>query len=402
MTIFRYRARDKTTKRAVSGTLEAVNSTRAIKELRARNLLILDVRPNGSKFSFNFSWLIRVSPRDRVLFARQFAVMMRAGLPIVSALTAIEEQTANASLTRAIGVIRHDVEGGTALSTAFNKHPNAFPPIFSSVAKIGEKSGKLEQVLERLASQLEKDSEMTGKVKSAMVYPGFVFIALIAVVILLMVFIVPQLNDLFADAEMELPLITKSLLVVGKGMRDYLPIWGTLAALSIVGFLAAYHKMSGVRYFVEQVSFRTPVINKLTKNVIMARFTHMLSTLLNAGLPMIEALQTVNTTLQSPSYDPILRIIAKQVEGGQALSQTILISNQFPPMIGHMIAVGEKSGTIDEMLESISGYYDQEIEGLTRNLSAMLEPILMVLMGLGVGLVVASVIVPIYNLVSAV
>lgn len=398
---YRYKARHRTSRKLVNGTLEAPSIKQATKVLRDDDLLVLKIYASQD-LHFSVPILNRVGNKDRVLFTRQFAVMMRAGLPIMSALRAIEEQTTNKTLKTTVGQIGQDIQGGTNLSQSFAKYPRVFPPVFASVAKIGERAGKLEEVLERLATQLEKDAELVGKVRSAMIYPAFVLSSLIVVIILIMLYVIPQLKVLFDDVALELPLITRILLVTSDLMGRYFALVATVIVGLGILFRLIIAKSVKVARVAELIRLKIPIFGRLYRQMMMARFTHTLATLLGAGLPMIEAMKTTATTLNSPIYSQSIEAMTKAIESGQPISRLLVADNNFPPMIGHMAAIGEKSGNLDEVLTTIAGFFDQEVEGLTRNLSALLEPILMIIMAIGVGIVVASVIVPIYNLVSAV
>lgn len=401
MAQFHYKARDKTTRKLVSGVIEASNQNQAAKQLRSKGLMILSVDIDRS-LRFTIPFINQVSTKDRVIFARQLAVMMRAGLPILQALRAIEEQTQSKTFKQVLNQLSQDIEGGTSLSDAFGRHPTVFPPVFVSVARIGEKSGKLEDVLERLASQLEKDAELVSKIRGAMIYPGFILTALVAVVILIMVYIIPQLKGLFDDVDMALPLITQALLALSGFLQRYIAVILLAVIAIIVGLRISAQRSLAVRLFFERIRLKIPIFGKLYHQMMMARFSHTLATLLGAGLPMLEALKTTSGVLDSPNYNLSIETIAKNVQNGRSLSQSLLNEKRFSPMVGHMVAIGEKSGNIDEILTTVGNFFDRDVENLTRNLSSLLEPFLMLLMGLGVGLVVASVIVPIYNLVNAV
>ncbi len=402
MALFQYKARDKTNHKIVSGSIQAKDQAEAIKKLRAKKLLILSVGTDTA-----LHWQLppifhRITNKDRILFAREFAVMMRAGLPILEALTAIEEQTTNPNFKKTLRGLAHSIEGGAKLSSGFANYQNVFPPIFVSVSEIGEKSGKLEEVLERLATQLEKDDDLTSKIRGAMIYPSFVLFALLAVIVVIMVYIIPQLKGLFTDVGAELPFITRLLLAMSDFTSRYIILIGSMVLGTLISLRLASRRSVKFRTYLERLRFHLPVLGNLYRKMLMARFSHTQSTLLAAGLPMIEALKTTGEVLNSPTYNSSLIIVTDKIANGELFSQSLLADRRFPPMIGHMVAIGEKSGNIDEVLETVASFYDKDIEALTRNLSALLEPVLMLLMGLGVGFVVASVIVPIYGLVSAV
>jgi type IV pilus assembly protein PilC len=401
MPLFHYKARDRQTRKVQNGSVEAADKVQAIKKLKTKGLLVLSVG-NSHSFHVELAFLNRASAKDRILFAREFAVMMRAGLPILDSLRALEEQTSSQVMKKTIGQLSKEIEGGTSLSEAFGHYPNIFPPIFVSVTKIGEKSGRLEEVLERLATQLEKDDELISRIRGAMIYPIFVLSALVGVIIVIMVYIIPQLKTLFDDANVALPTITRVILAMSAFMQKYLAGMIVTVIVLVVGTKYLNHRSEKSRYRFERARMVIPVFGKLYKQMVMARFTHTLATLLNAGLPMQESIKTTASVLNSPTFTRSMIQVGKEIESGQTLSKSLLADKNYPTMIGHMVAIGEKSGEIDEILETVAGFFDKEVDGLTRNLSALLEPILMLLMGAGVGLVVAAVIVPIYNLVNAV
>lgn len=399
MPIYQYKARDKQSRKAVRGTVQATNQAAAAKQLRAKGLIILSISASQGLMSKPF--LVNpIASKDRIVFARELAVMVQAGLPIMKALKALQEQTDNKALAQIIRSLIKEVDGGTSLSEAFSHYPQAFPPIFVSVARIGEKSGKLEQVLNRLADQLEKDDELTSKVVSALIYPVFILVSLVTVMIVIMVYIIPQLRNIFEDAGVPLPVLTQIMLQLSSFMQRYIIIILTVIATIIIGTKLSMRRPI-VAHFMETALLHIPVVGKLQRQVLMTRFSHTMSTLLSAGLPMIDALQTTAQVMNSPTYQISSQQIIRKVENGGTLSEALLTDNHFPPMVGHMVAIGEGSGNTDEILETIGLFFDKDVDKLTRNLSASLEPLLMLAIGLGVGLVVASVIIPMYGLVNA-
>ncbi len=397
---YRYKARTKESTKTSSGTIEAANQNEAIKKLRAKGMLVLTVQPDHSG-TFELAFLNRVKTRDRIIFAKELSVMIKAGLPILQALRALEQQTTNKTLKKTITTMIGEIDGGTSLSEAFSHHEKVFPPIFVSVCRIGEKSGKLELVLERLAVQLEKDDDLVNKVKGAMIYPSFVMVTLVSVMILIVTYIIPQLKTIFDDANVALPLMTRILLKTSDILRSY----GIIVAIAVVALVIGIrfaNRLRSVRIGFERLHFLLPVFGKLHRQVLITRFTSTLATLLNSGLPMLEAIKTTSQVVNSPNYEIIFTRIAKDIENGGALSKSLIAEKEFPPMVGQMVAIGENSGSIDTVLETISGFFDKEAQVMAANLSTLLEPILMIIMGVGVGLVISSVILPIYGLVNAV
>ncbi len=397
---YNYQARQKTNGRLVRGQLEAKSQTEAIKELRTRGLLVTKLTSQGRSRIGGFSLLNRIQVKDRVIFARQLAVMIKAGLPILPALRAIHDQTENPKLKETIIKMARQIEGGASLSASFKRYESVFPPLFASVAKVGEKSGQLDQVLTDLADQLESDAEIVSKTKGAMIYPAIVLTALVGVMILITVFIIPQLLTVFEDAEASLPVSTKAILAISNFIRAYgLYVFVTLVAVTIFVRYQLHHSLSW-RLNRDRLLLKLPVFGSFIRKVSLTRFLGIMSTLLKAGLPMIEAIRTSSETVNNEVFSGELLKIAKRVEAGESFSTALQSSKEFPPMIGQMAAIGETGGAVEDSLQTVAGFYQKDLANQTRNLSTAIEPILMIVMALGVGLIVSSVMTPIYNLIS--
>lgn len=397
---YNYQARQKTNGRLVRGQLEAKSQTEAIKELRTRGLLVTKLTAQSRGRYGGFSLLNRIQVKDRVIFARQLAVMIKAGLPILPALRAIHDQTENPKLKETIIKMARQIEGGASLSASFKRYDSVFPPLFASVAKVGEKSGQLDKVLTDLADQLESDAEIISKTKGAMIYPAIVLTALVGVMILITVFIIPQLLTVFEDAEASLPASTKAILAISNFIRAY-GLYLLLAIIAATIFIRyqLHHSLSW-RLNRDRLILKLPVFGAFIRKVSLTRFLGIMSTLLKAGLPMIEAIRTSSETVNNEVFSKELLKIAKRVEAGESFSTALQSSKEFPPMIGQMAAIGETGGAVEDSLQTVAGFYQKDLANQTRNLSTAIEPILMIVMALGVGLIVSSVMTPIYNLIS--
>lgn len=380
------------------GQIEAADEKEAARLLRSDGLLVTDI---GASKTLGFIHLFsgKVPLTERIIFTRQLAVMMKSGLPLVQAISALQEQTENKNLARILGKVNQDVKGGTALSKSLAKYPAVFPPIYTNVVKSGEKSGKMEEVLNNMADQLEKDADLIARVRSAMIYPAVVLVALLGVIFLIVFFIMPQLKSVFADLGGNLPLTTVILLGASDILRRYILFF-------IIGFIAAiilvkrWVATSTGRRSWDTAKMRIPVFGPLAKKIYMARFSRTLSMLIAAGLPMLDAIETVKGVINNVIYQQSFDTISKSVENGIPLSKALGHDKNFSPMVVHLVTIGEQSGNLDYVLGEIAKFYDKEVENTTRNLSSLIEPMLMVIMGIGVGFVVASVLSPIYNLVG--
>jgi type IV pilus assembly protein PilC len=328
-------------------------------------------------------------------------MMIHGGLSIVEALMALQEQTENLNFKKTIAEVVEDVRGGMALSKALDKHPKVFPKLYISVTASGEKSGKLDQVLESLAEQLQKDYDLISKVKSAVTYPIVIVCALLGVMIIMLVFVVPQLKSIFNEMGVPLPITTRMLLATSDFMVNF---WYLVIAL-LVGIYF------GIRYwartpkggfFWDNFKIKVPIFGKLVQKIYLARFARTMATLVAAGLPMLEIIETVKDVVGNKVFTQAFKQISQDVETGVTLSMALKKHRIFPSMISQMVAVGERSGRVDDVLKNIADFYDKEVEATTANLASLIEPILILIIGAAVGLAVASVIMPIYSLVNVI
>jgi len=385
----------------VTGKISAQNNKQAIEMLKSQGLFVLKLDSSSHMQLGNISFRKKVSLKDKIIFTKELAMMVRGGLALVEALNALEEQTENQNFKEAIGKITEDVRGGTALSKAMSKYPKIFPGLYIAVTESGEKSGKLDQVLDRLADQLQKDYDLITKVKSAITYPIVIVCALFGVVILMLVFVVPKLKDIFSEMGVALPITTRILL----GTSDFVVRFWYIVIALIVGIYFAIRfwarsPKGGLAW--DRFKIRMPIFGQLARKIYMARFTRTMATLVASGLPMLEIIDTVKEVVGNQVFKIAFEGISKDVESGVTLSKALKKQRIFPPMIYQMVSVGERSGKIDDVLLNIANFYDKEVEASTSNLASLIEPILILIIGAGVGLAIASIIMPIYSLVNVI
>jgi type IV pilus assembly protein PilC len=400
MATFEYKAYDKEGN-PKTGVVEASDQETAASLLRDLELTVtsLEIRVKRG-FEIPISLGKKVSSKELVVFSRQLATMINAGLPLVRALRILEEQSENKEFKKILDKVASDVEAGTSLSTAMNKDPKTFGKVYTTMVRSGEASGKLDNVLLRLAEQFEKNYAMISKIRSAMAYPVFILVALVGVAVLMIVMVVPQLKSLFEEAGVELPWTTKLLIAVSDFFSNY---WW-LAIILLVGFVFGFRFWISTkegRKTWDRAKLKIPVFGNLAKKIYIARFTRTLGTLVAGGLPILEALEITSEAVGNTLYKEGIEDTAKKVEAGVGIGITLRKNKNFPIMVSQMIDVGEKTGNIDEILGRLADFFESEVDALTKTLSSLLEPILMVIMGVGVGLIVAAVIMPIYGLVQA-
>lgn len=343
----------------------------------------------------------RVALKDKIIFTQQLAMMMKSGLPLIDSFVALQEQTENKYFSQVIGALDQEVKGGKTLSSAMTKYPNIFSKFYVSIVSSGEKSGKLDEVLERLADELEKDYDLITKVKAAVTYPILIIVALVGIIILMLLFVVPELKKIFLDMGVELPLMTKLLLGLSDLLRDYWYIF-LIATIGLAVGLRWMAKTEKGGLAWDKFKLRIPLIGKLIKKIYMTRFCRTTGTLVAAGLPILNIISTTAEVMGNRVFRNALQEVSKDVESGITLSVALKDQKIFPAMIYHLISVGEKSGKLDYILLSMANFFDREIETTTANLANLVEPILIIIVGTGVGLVVASVIMPIYSLVNVI
>lgn len=389
------------------GNIEAQSEQQAAKTLQENKLYILDIKEEGitlpnitKKFKIPFLGG-KVGIKDKIIFTQQLAMMIKSGLPLVDAFKALEEQTENKYFQKVIADIAKEIKGGKPFSEIISRYPKIFSEFYVAIIRSGEKSGKLDDVLKRLADQLEKDYELMTKIKAASTYPVLVVCALVGIVILMMIFVIPQLKKIFTDMGVELPLVTRVIL----GTSDILVNYWYIFIILILGFIFGVRfmvQMPRGRLLWDKFKLKVPLIGPITKKIYMSRFCRTTGTLVASGLPILNIIETVKGVIDNRVYQDAFGKISNDLESGIQLSETLKKQKIFPAMIYHLVAVGEKSGKMDYVLLSMADFFDKEIETSTNSLATLIEPLLIIIVGAGVGLVVAAVIMPIYSLVNVI
>lgn len=383
------------------GQVESESSAEATKKLRSTGVIVLQLREGNdekSKFSLT-GFLNRVSLKEKIIFTRQLSVMVKAGLPIVKALEALKKQTQQNYFKEVIDSLAVQLKGGQTLSQSMAKHPKVFPSIYIAVVKAGEETGQLSEVLLNLAEQQEKDADLIGKIKGAMIYPIIILLSLVGVAGLIVFFVLPSLEGIFADSGQELPILTKILLGTSSFLRKYFLYTLPVLIAAFYGLRLWFKTTTGQKVY-DKAKITFPIFGPLTKKVYMARFSRTLAMLIKASLPILQSIRIIRKTIANVHYDEAFERIVKQVESGKTLSSAIGREPLFPPMVAQLTSLGEESGTLEGVLLEVATFYDKEVDTTSRNLSTLLEPLLLILMGVGVAFVVAAVLGPIYGLVQ--
>lgn len=396
---FLYRAKG-ANDRIVSGSVNAENEAAAETILVKNNLVALEIIPAQAPSVFSFGRLFnKVTGKDKALFARQLATMIQAGLTLPKAIKIASTQTRNDYVRNVYLDVYKDLSEGAQFSAALAKHPQAFDRVFVSVVGAGESTGKLDVVLAQLASQLENDNNFAGKVKGAMYYPAFILVALILIGAYMLVKVVPTLKGIFDAQGAALPWSTRMLMSTSDFMQAY---WYIVLAIVVAAavFMRYYITSDAGGTLKDNIELGIPGLNKIFKGMYMYRMTQVLAMLLGAGVPMLTSLKICASAVGNGVYEDAMLDVAKHVERGVPLSSQLLKEPIFPQIIGQMASVGEETGQLDEVMEKVSQYYKEETDQLVKTLSTLIEPIILVIMGIGVAFLVFSVLVPIYQISS--
>lgn len=384
---------------SIKGKIEAKDKQVAASILSNRGLLVINIVPLGSdSFSALKNMMSGVKTDDIVGLTRQLSTMITAGLPLSTALSILAEQSREEVSTLVNGLLR-DIEGGSTFSETLAKKPKIFSRVYIQLVKAGEAGGVLDQILNRLADTLEKQKDFQGKVKGALIYPAIVVSAMLIVASVMMIFVIPKLTVMYEDFGAELPFLTQALIDVSSVFARYW--WVVVVLLGGAGFfLYSWKKTPAGERKIDKFLLRMPVFGELRQKVILTEFARTFSLLLGAGVSLINSLQIVSDAIESINYRDMLEEAATKVEKGVSLSQAVRSNELFPPILQQMIAVGEETGKLDEVLLKLSVYFESESEQSIKNLTTALEPAIMIVLGLGVGIMVVAIIMPIYSLTS--
>ncbi|MDQ5951529.1 MAG: type pilus assembly protein PilC [Patescibacteria group bacterium] len=398
MPFFRYTAKNQFGE-TIKGKVEARNLKQAATELTVRQLLVIDVHPfTDDSFATVKAFVSGVKFADVVNFTRQLSTMISAGLPLASALSILVQQS-KSEMSRLVAQILQDIEGGLTFTKALEKHPTIFSSIYIQLVHAGEVGGVLDDILGRLATNMEKTKEFRSKTKGAMIYPIIVLLAMVVVATVMMIFVIPKLSDMYADFGAELPLPTLILISISNFMINF---WW-LILLMIAGGIFAFRewkKTHAGHVAFDRFLLKLPILGDLLKKIVLTEFARTLSLLLGAGISLLQALDIVTQGVDNLIFKEALQDVYKQVEKGVPISKALSKYEDFPPILHQMMSVGEETGKLDEVLGKLAVYFEQESEQAVKNLTAAIEPLIMIVLGIGVGAMVIAVILPIYNLTS--
>jgi type IV pilus assembly protein PilC len=400
MSVFAYRGR--TAAGVVTGELEADDRMGAVAQLRSKSIVATAVeerKPRAGALAGLRRRPGKAKDKHLAIYTRQFSTMIDAGLPIVQCLTILSEQSESKVLRGVTAAIARDVEGGSTLAEAFRKYPRTFDDLYTNMLQVGEAAGVLDTVLQRLSTYIEKASSLKRKVKSAMVYPLTIISVAILVIIFMMTFVIPTFAQMFAGLGAELPLPTRIALWMSNFTRRYVLL--ILAGLVAFVFgLRAYYRTEGGSMLIDRFMLKVPVAGALVRKVAVARFTRTLGTLIAAGVPILEGLRITARSAGNRVVETAVMEARNAVTAGRSLSEPLRSAPVFPPMVVHMISVGESTGAVDQMLSKVADFYDDEVDTAVGTLMSLLEPVMIVILGVIIGGLVVAMYLPIFRIVT--
>ncbi|MDE6420514.1 MAG: type II secretion system F family protein [Lachnospiraceae bacterium] len=386
----------------VKGSIEADNEAKALAEIKNRGMMVVSLTKQGVLTKdINIDIGGAPKPRDLSVFCRQFVSMTRAGVTIIDALRMLGEQTENKKLQQATVAVRVDVEKGEPLAEAFAKHPKIFPNLLVSMTQAGEASGSLDVAMERMAAHFEKAAKTSALIKKAMIYPVVLIIVAIAVMVVMLIVVIPSYMGMFTELGTELPAVTKLMVSASNFLQEN---WYFVAAavIAVVVSLKMYAKTNSGKHVFGKLALLIPAMKNLKQKEASSMMSRTLSTLMAAGVPLTEAVGIVSNTMQNIWYKEALLDVKDQITLGVPLSQPLETCGLFPPMVYHMTRIGEESGNTEEMLDKIADYYDEEVEMAVQSLMAAMEPMIIIVMALIVGVMVYAVMSPMMDLYNSI
>jgi len=396
---FAYEARDRATNQLVKATLQADSESSAAQLLVKQGFIPLDIKEQSGDGSFFARLTGRITTKDKVVFTRQLATLIGAGLPLSQSLHTVMEQTANKQLQSVVQEIVSDVEGGKSLSLAFGRHPQVFDGVFISLVSAGEISGTLDESLQRIANQQEKDADTMSKIRGALTYPVIVLVVIFGVLAFMLFTVVPQVEKLYHDLHKELPFLTAIMVSAANFLTHYW--WIALAVVAIAGyFIFQFLKTEAGIRFKDGFKLHVPIFGKMFQKLYMARFSRTGQTLLATGVSMLDMLRITAVSVNNGIIATSIDRAADKVKGGKALSSSLEPEEVILPLVPQMIKIGEQSGRIDEMMGKVAQVYENELDEQIKTISTAIEPILMVVLAVVAGGMVGAILLPIYSLVG--
>jgi len=400
MPVYKYKAID-VSGNSVQGIVDAESIKTANEKLKKQGVYLSSLKEVNRIKSRKFFPFGRVSISELAISTRQFSTLISAGLPLEASLSALSEQAEDQKLKEVLTQVKDKVSEGSSLANALNEHPTVFPDLYINLVKAGEASGTLDVVLLRLADFLEKQSALKSKVRSALIYPIFMFFIGMAVVLFMVSFVIPRISKIFEDSQKALPFITVVLIETSNFIsQNFIVILILFVAISLLIF--RFKNTPRGKMFFDRMALKIPIFGKITSMVVISRFTRTLGTLIASGIPLLDALKISGAVIGNSVYLETLDSVSQNVREGSSLAKPLRDSEVFPPLVTRMIAVGEQTGEMEEMLSKIADIYDQQVETTVSTLTTLLEPVMILGIGAVMGFIVFAILLPIFDLTSTI
>lgn len=398
---FAYEARDQANNKIIKATVQADSENSAAKLLIKQGFIPLNIKEQNENSNFIARLMGRITTKDKIVFTRQLATLIGAGLPLSQSLNTVLEQTENKKMQSIIQDVKSSVEGGKSLSESFSKHPNIFDKVFLALVGAGELSGTLDESLQRIANQQEKDAAILSKIRGALTYPVIVLFVILGVMAFMLFTVVPQVEKLYKDLRQKLPFLTQIMVNAANFIVNYWWIVILVLAILIYFFIQYLKTESGVK-MKDTLKIKVPIFGLMFRKLYMARFARTGQTLLSTGVSMLDMLKLTAVAVNNTIIQKSIMRVADKVKGGKALSASLEIETEFLPLVSQMINIGEQSGKIDEMMGKTAQVYEDELDEQVRTISTSIEPVLMVVLAIVAGGMVAAILLPIYSLVNGI
>lgn len=398
---FNYKARTKEGELQI-GNVEAGNKDAALNILLGHGLFVLSIEPIVENVWYDriLNFFKRVKHNDVMIFTRQFATLLSSQVPLADSLSNLYRQTTSAVLKETIVEISKDIDSGFSLSQALGRHPSVFSDFYVNMVRSAEATGRLAEVLNFLADSLERQAALIAKVKNALFYPAFVIVLFFAVVIVMVVFVLPQIIPIFKESDVELPALTRILMGLGTFVVEWW--WAALIVLAVFFLmLIDYFQTKEGKAVLNDIVLRLPVLGALFQKLYVSRFAESMRVLIKGGLTIPQSIEISSRTIGNAVYRDALHEVAQQIRKGNLLSKTLAAVPEFPPLVSQLVSVGESTGRLEELLEKINAFYTREVEDIVNNLVTLIQPALMVVIGVLVAGLFASILLPLYNLAKA-
>lgn len=401
MPVFEYTAKSATTGQIMKGSLDAPSRDELLGHLRKNRMVLVSLREAPKQININLPGTGGIGTRDIVIFTRQFATMINSGLPLVQSLNILALQTEHPKLKEVTKSVVYDVEAGNTLADAFSKHPKAFSQLYVNMVAAGEAGGILDTILLRLATFLEKNDKLIRKVKSAMIYPGVIMTVAAGAIAVLLIFVIPVFKDMFTDAQVALPLPTRIVIGMSEFLQSFW--WAVLIVVGVALFgLQQFYKTPGGQRTIDRILLGFPILGDVLRKSAVSRFTRTLGTLISSGVSILDGLEITAKTAGNMVIQDAIMASRTSIAGGDTIAGPLEKSAVFPPMVISMIAVGEQTGGLDEMLSKIADFYDDEVDVAVSGLLSMLEPLMILFLGVIVGGMIVAMYLPIFGMMETV